>query len=142
MEVEIDKHKSGLCVGFDLLAEDGTVVFRTYDTDNANIAEAVRTAGRYTLTCTIPSGLLHGKTYGVAPRMSIHNQKWILNLDPVVLFKVTLDHGQSPYWAILDGTNRPGVIAPVFKWLSEVHVDEQPSTVGASRRNEHDAYSY
>ena len=140
IDVEIGEPRPGLCVGFDLVEADGTVAFRAYDTDDPSIAEATRATGRYTLECTIPRGLLHGKTYGVAPRISVHCEKWILQMDPVVSFTVTLDHGQSPYWAVLDGRNRPGVIAPIFQWLSRQD-NCIPVMAGESEGNLYDADS-
>ena len=134
IDVEIAEPRPGLCIGFDLVDEDGTVAFRAYDTDDPSIAETKRAAGRFTLQCTIPRGLLHGKKYGVAPRISIHNEKWILRPDPLVSFTVTLDHGKSPYWAMLDGRNRPGVIAPIFKWFSKQD-DPIPVMAGESEES-------
>ena len=69
--------------------------------------------------CIIPKGFLNGGVYYIAPRIGRHNMYWIVNLDPAVQFKVVLDHGLSPFWNVLDGTNRPGVVAPIFKWYAQ-----------------------
>ena len=66
--------------------------------------------------CTIPGGLLNGGVYHLCPRVGLHNLNWIVYLDAVVQFEVILDHGVSPFWNSLDHRNRPGIIAPIFKW--------------------------
>ncbi len=119
MVIEILQAKSSLCSGFDLVGEDGGVVLRAYDTDTADEAKKTRQPGLYRLVCEIPAGLLNGHTYGIAPRISIHNQKWIVCCDPIAEISVTLAHGRTPYWAALTGRSRPGGVAPIFKWKSE-----------------------
>jgi hypothetical protein len=117
--VSVLRSQSGLCVGFDLLADDGTVVLRAFDVDDAQQADEIRNGGTYRIVCTIPPGLLHGRRCGIAPRIGIHYVKWIVTGDPLIFADFTLDHGQSPYWTFLDSSNRPGLIAPVLDWQSE-----------------------
>ena len=116
--VDVLKAKSGLCIGFDLIADDGTVTFRTYDTDNADQTRSVREPGLYRLLCEIPPRLLHGRRYLIAPRLSIHYQKWIVHCDPLVSANIFLDHGETAYWSSVTAKSRPGLIAPVLKWKS------------------------
>ena len=116
MEVWLKRPMSGLCMGFDLLTGQGETVFRAYDTDVEAESFNPIQPGRNILTCTIPSGLLNGGQYLLAPRIGIHNKEWILNGDPLVNFSVNLDHGVSPFWNALNENNRPGVIAPVLNW--------------------------
>jgi lipopolysaccharide transport system ATP-binding protein len=122
--VDVLRPRSGLCVGFDLLAEDGTVVLRAYDTDDAHEACQTRAPGAYRIVCTLPPGLLHGHRYGIAPRIGVHYEKWIVQADALVAADVVLDHGQTSYWASLDAQSRPGLVAPVFHWRSEAAVEE------------------
>ncbi len=107
---------SALCVGFDLQTFQGNVVARTYQTDLPPHEWLRVKEGENQWRCRIPSGLLNGGLYSVAPKIGMHNMYWIVNLDPAVQFEVLLDHGVSPFWNALDKTNRPGVIAPIFKW--------------------------
>ncbi len=128
LTVDVLKAKSGLCIGFDLVADDGTVILRAYDTDDSRQAARVRSPGCYRLICQIPPGLLHGRRYFVAPRLSIHGQKWIVHCDPLISADIALDHGETPYWATLNAQNRPGLLAPVLKWDSEALIDQLVET--------------
>jgi lipopolysaccharide transport system ATP-binding protein len=114
--VDLARPIPGLCVGFDLLGRDNATLLRTYDTDTAPESFRPLTEGTNILRCTLRGGLLNGGRYRVAPRIGIHNQKWIVTSDPLIEFDVVLDHGMSPYWNVLDGSNRPGMIAPLLTW--------------------------
>jgi lipopolysaccharide transport system ATP-binding protein len=107
-----------LCVGFDLFTSDGCVVARSYQTDLSAEDGPTLRKGENHWRCRVPKGLLNGGVYRVAPKIGMHNMYWIVNLDPVLQFEVILDHGVSPFWNVLDKSNRPGVIAPIFKWDS------------------------
>ena len=108
-----------LCVGFDVLSSNGEVVARSYQTDVSPEEWPVLRKGENRWRCVIPKGFLNGGVYYIAPRIGMHNMYWIVNLDPAVQFRVVLDHGRSPFWNILDETNRPGVVAPIFKWYAQ-----------------------
>jgi lipopolysaccharide transport system ATP-binding protein len=107
---------SGLCIGFDLTAADGGVVFRSYNTDMATEEMPPLKVGPNVLRCCIPSGLLKGGSYGVCPRVSVHNSYWIVSLDETISFNAVLSHGRSPFWSVLHEGNRPGPIAPILTW--------------------------
>jgi lipopolysaccharide transport system ATP-binding protein len=124
LNICILKAKSGLCIGFDLITDDGTVILRSYDTDDPNEADHIREPGSYRLICEIPPGLLHGHRYWIAPRLGIHNQKWIVYCDPLISADVVLNHGKTQYWASINEQNRPGLLAPVLKWDSEALIDQ------------------
>ena len=113
--VDVLKPRAGLCIGFDLLTEDRAVALRSFDTDHLGPTGRITEPGSYRLVCEIPPGLLHGRRYLIAPRLSIHNQKWIVNCDPLISADITLDHQKTPYWSIY----RPGLIAPVLRWHSQ-----------------------
>jgi hypothetical protein len=49
-------------------------------------------------------------------KINIHCREWIVDLDSLIVFKVILSHGVSPFWNVLDRTNRPGAIAPIIPW--------------------------
>jgi lipopolysaccharide transport system ATP-binding protein len=105
-----------LCVGFDLLASNGEVVARSYQTDLSPENWPALKKGENRWCCVIPKGFFNGGVYYIAPRIGMHNMYWIVNIDPAVQFEVVLDHGLSPFWNALDGRSRPGVVAPIFKW--------------------------
>ncbi len=122
IHVEMSFHASSphsaLCVGFDIYAPQGSVVARTYQTDLPPPEWPRVKDGENRWRCRIPSGLLNGGLYSVAPKIGMHNMYWIVDLDSAVQFEVVLDHGVSPFWNVLDKTNRPGVIAPILQWES------------------------
>ncbi len=108
-----------LCVGFDLFTAEGGEVARSYQTDSLPEEWPTLHKGENIWRCVIPAGLLNAGSYYISPKIGMHNMYWIVNLDTVVRFEVLLDHGVSPFWNVLDKTNRPGVIAPIFRWYSQ-----------------------
>ena len=116
LEFVADTNNPGLCVGFDLVSAEGTTLFRSYQTDASPDRWPPVKRGRNLWRCMIPKGLLNAGTYSLSPRIGIHNVQWIVHLDDVVQFEVVLDHGDSPLWNSLTGSNRPGFIAPILEW--------------------------
>ncbi len=106
----------GLCVGFDLTNSEGTVVLRSYQTDQAREQWPLVQPGHNRWRCLVPKGLLNTGAYFVCPRIGIHNVHWIVNLDSVLEFEILLDHGISPLWNSLSGSSRPGLVAPILCW--------------------------
>ncbi|MDX2212482.1 MAG: polysaccharide ABC transporter ATP-binding protein [Oculatellaceae cyanobacterium bins.114] len=107
-----------LCIGFDLLSQDGVTLFRSYQTDVSPDCLLQINIGQNSWRCTIPASLLNGGIYYLCPRIGRHNMYWIVNLDPVIQFEIILDHGISPLWNSLNGRTRKGMIAPILKWSS------------------------
>ncbi len=118
MEIHLSRPLSGLCVGFDLTDKNHSMVLRSYNTDPSTNDMPVLLPGRNRLQCIIPRGLLNAGTYQIAPRLSIHNQKWIVSSEPLIGFTTMLNHGQSPYWNGLNENSRPGSFAPIFNWIN------------------------
>jgi lipopolysaccharide transport system ATP-binding protein len=105
-----------LCIGFDLAGADGTILFRTYQTDLPEQSWPRIRRGQNRWRCLIPKGLLNGGEYLISPRISIHNVSWTVNEDAALQFRIALDHGSSPLWAALTEASRPGMIAPILQW--------------------------
>ena len=116
LDVNVEKNVVDLCIGFDLLGDDETVLLRAYDTDVFSKEFSPVEIGRCHRQCVIPAAMLNGGRYKVAPRISVHNKYWIVKSEPLVEFDVILDHGRSDYWNVLDGTNRPGLVASILPW--------------------------
>jgi hypothetical protein len=116
LEFMANTSNPGLCVGFDLADSLGSTAFRSYQTDLPAGRWPVLRPGLNRWRCLIPPGLLNGGGYSVCPRIGIHNVEWIVQLDSVVRFEVTLDHGASPLWNSLGFRNRPGLVAPILEW--------------------------
>jgi lipopolysaccharide transport system ATP-binding protein len=118
MEFLARMRHSALCIGFDVVNSEGVVVARSYQTDLPPESWPEVQFGKNKWCCTIPRGLLNAGLYYVCPKIGLHNMYWIVNLDTTVRFEVILDHGVSPFWNTLNGSSRPGVIAPIFNWVS------------------------
>jgi lipopolysaccharide transport system ATP-binding protein len=116
LEIIINQINSALCVGFDLINSEGTVLLRSYQTDLDSDRWIPLTIGKNTFVCKIPASFFNSGIYYICPRIGIHNLYWIVNLDAVIQFEIVLDHGISPLWNSLNGKNRPGVIAPILAW--------------------------
>ena len=108
----------GLCIGFDLVNPDGVTLFRTYQSDLAPKDWPPVRLGENRWRCVLPGGLLNGGMFYLCPKIGLHNTEWIVDLEATVRFEIILDHGVSPLWNVLDNTNRPGLIAPIFNWES------------------------
>jgi lipopolysaccharide transport system ATP-binding protein len=120
VEMEFIAHMrhSALCIGFDVVNSEGVVVARSYQTDLPPDSWPEVQLGSNSWRCTIPRGLLNAGLYYVCPKIGLHNMYWIVNLDTTIRFEVILDHGVSPFWGALNSSSRPGVIAPIFNWVS------------------------
>ena len=116
MEFNLDRSDPALCIGFDLMNSDGTVVFRSYQTDLNDKFRPVPAIGRNVWRCVLPESLLNAGTYYIAPRIGIDKRYWIVHEEPALKFEITLDHGESDFWNTLAAGGRPGCIAPVLKW--------------------------
>ena len=116
MEFELIELSPNLVVGYDLCTPEGLVVFRCYHNDSTQTDWPTLTKGYNRLEHTIPPGLLNAGSFTVNPRIGLHCQKWLVHADAVLIFDVILMHGQSPFWHVVDRSNRPGVIAPIMPW--------------------------
>jgi lipopolysaccharide transport system ATP-binding protein len=112
LDLDLARVEPALTVGFDLTTSDGVVVMRSYHTDGPPERWPQLHAGRNTLVCTLPAGLLNDGRYLVMPRVSIYCVRWIVHVDSGVSFEVHRDPGPSPYAV----GSRPGAIAPVLEW--------------------------
>ena len=111
MDVDLGRIPEGLTIGFDLTLADGTVVFRSYQTDGSPDRWPSLDQGRNRLECEVAADLLNTGRYTVHPRISIDRVRWIVH-GGSVSFEVHRDPGESLN-ALVD---KPGAIAPVLDW--------------------------
>ncbi len=111
IDVEVARENEGYQVGFDLLSVDG-LVLRSWHTDGPEGDWPPLRAGRATLRCEVPAGLLNEGRYAVAPRADVYRTYWLVNGDDAVWFEMLRDHSESP----LSLGGSPGLVAPVFAW--------------------------
>lgn len=116
MEVDCFKIEEGLCIGFEFFSQEGGTLFWTYQADSAPSEWPKLKVGRNRLICHLPANLLNSGVYTIAPRIGIHNSRWIVHLPPCVSFNVELTHAVSPNWTSLASSRRLGQISPILKW--------------------------
>jgi lipopolysaccharide transport system ATP-binding protein len=110
----------GLCVGFELISQDGVSLFWSYQNDGSPDGWPPLRIGRNLLRCHLPARWFNAGEYLIAPRVGVHNSRWIINIPPCVAFSVELAHGVSPYWTSLSATSRRrGELSPILHW--ELH---------------------
>jgi lipopolysaccharide transport system ATP-binding protein len=113
-EFDLGRVDPALCLGFDLVGSDGSLVLRSFHTDTIREEWPALHLGRNSIVCTIPPRLLNDGRYQVLPRAAVHNHPWIVNCESGVAFEVDRDTGGSP---LIGG--RPGAISPVLPWHIE-----------------------
>jgi lipopolysaccharide transport system ATP-binding protein len=116
LEFNLRKKANDLVIGFDLKTSEGFVVMRCYHNDASEEYWPYIKIGKNIIECQLPPGLLNAGNYFICPKISNHCREWIVDLDSLIVIKVILSHGVSPFWTVLDGTNRPGAIAPIIPW--------------------------
>jgi hypothetical protein len=121
----------GLTIGFELFWRDGTTLWYSHCTDGAPRDWPTLTTGFNRLVCALPANWLNTGRYAIAPRISIHNRRWIVNVPPCLEFDVSLNHGESPYWTNLSSGGRPGPLAPILHWRKDTSAHQHPSKPGA-----------
>lgn len=108
-EYEIHEPIERLLLGFDVVASDGSHVFRTYDLQKVGLQ--TRPPGRYLSVCRLPGGLLQPGAYSVAVLLGVHRRGWICK-------------GEESRTINLGGPREidvhyPGVIPPAGSWSVE-----------------------
>jgi lipopolysaccharide transport system ATP-binding protein len=116
MEFDLSFVHSAFKIGFELINEEGVVLFRSEHTDRGEQDWPILKLGRNKLQCQIPAALLNFGTYSVSPKATLHSITTILNGDPEIAFDVQLDHSESPLWSTERSADFPGVIAPCLPW--------------------------
>jgi lipopolysaccharide transport system ATP-binding protein len=112
MDVGLKRVPNGLLIGFDLAMADGTIVFRTYQTDVSPQRWPKLRVGSNRLHCDIAANFLNAGRYSVMPRISIDRVRWIVNGRGAVSFDVHRDPGDSLHALAA----KPGAVAPLLPW--------------------------
>jgi len=115
MLLDVRNIDKALRVGFELLWQDGTVVFTSHHNDAVAYEWPALSLGINRLSCKIPQGLLNKGKYSVAPRISLHCTRWIVHTPPSIQFNVYVAHGNNEFWVV--STPQPGVIRPILSWI-------------------------
>lgn len=114
MTLDVRNIHQALRVGFELLWQDGTVVFTSFHNDSQPSSWPTLEIGINRLSCRIPPGLLNKGRYSVAPRIGLHCVRWIVHTPPLIEYSVNVNHGRNDYWIV--SNSQPGVIRPILSW--------------------------
>ena len=119
MDLLCTKIEDGLKIGFELFWQDGTTLWYSHSTDGAPHDWPNLRHGYNRLVCELPANWLNTGRYRLAPKISLHNRRWIVNIAACLEFDVSLNHGQSPYWTSLSSGKLPGPLAPILSWRQD-----------------------
>lgn len=111
LEYELLEAQRNLWIGIDVLAADGTLLFRSHDDD----AESrPRDTGHYVASCTIPPHLLMPGDYTVNLLVALHPERWIINGTVSVRIPVVQIDGVNSLY--IGEHQRPGYLQPMLDW--------------------------
>jgi len=105
-------------VGFELKAEDGTIVCWSFDADNPEWAGQGRRVGDYKIECTIQGNLLNEGMYYVTLLGGIPFERVCVRAEDILKLSVDPPINGSEAETVV-GVRRPGIIAPNFDWSLE-----------------------
>ncbi len=116
VEAEIQTLDPSITFGYALYSEDGTLLYWSYQTDQEESLWPDLEKGVSVFRSRIPPRLLNEGSYSLYLLASLHFREWIC--EPLVnspSIRLTIQGGlsSSPYWIM----KRPGMIAPVMKWV-------------------------
>ena len=107
---------SALCVGYALYAENGTLIYQTYQTDQAGGPDELQKLSHRTcLRAPVPLNLLNLGEHKLELLIQLHNRQWIVSsgsTSPSVFLRVDGKLNASPYCL----TKRPGALVPDIPW--------------------------
>ena len=115
---EIEELHPALTVGYALYAEDGTLLYWSYQTDSAGGRGPALRKGTNRLRSRLPDSLLNEGTYRLELIASLHFIEWLFepNTDvPRLHVELRGVPSDSPYWL----ERRPGLLAPRIDWVGE-----------------------
>lgn len=105
----------GLRIGFDLInLDNGQLIWRTFHDDKRKVNLDI---SDHVLKVYIPKNILTDGRYAIKPLVGIHNHRWIINDDSLLLkFNLTNTNGVNASYM----ENRPGVIMPIMNWVHKI----------------------
>jgi len=104
-----------LNIGIGVYREDGSLIFMSFTTDNAEEEWPHFSVGFVKLKVELPNRWLNEGNYRIELLASLHYRQWLLEPDknaPNINFTIQGGLSDSPYW----DHKRPGILAPVFHW--------------------------
>jgi len=115
IEAEIIEPDPALNLGCVVYSEDGTVVFRSDNTDGPEEEWTPIRKGHCTFRVRVPMHFLNEGNYRVEIIASLHYREWIYEPGknaPAIFVNIRGGLSESPYWM----ERRMGVTAPILDW--------------------------
>ena len=115
IEANIKELDSALTVGYAIYTEEGTLLYWSYQTDEAPDNWPVLEKGFCTLRSKIPERFLNEGMYRIELIGSLHFRQWLFEPGrnaPSIFLNIQGGLSESPYWM----AKRPGALAPVIEW--------------------------
>jgi len=115
MEGEVEQADPALTVGYAIYAEDGNLLYWSYQTDQPESQWPALTRGTHRLRSRIPAHLLNEGNYRIECIGSLHFREWLFSPglnSPHINLTIQGGLSDSPYWI----AKRPGLLAPLLAW--------------------------
>jgi lipopolysaccharide transport system ATP-binding protein len=115
IEAEIEELDPALTVGYGIYSEEGSLLYWSYQTDEAPDKLPKLKKGKNTLRSKIPERFLNEGTYKIELIGGLHFRQWLFEPNikaPSIYLTIQGGLSDSPFWMI----RRPGVLAPVLNW--------------------------
>lgn len=112
---DVGRRDPALTVGYAVYAEDGSLLYWSYQTDRPETEWRKLSEGSWTLRGRIPARFLNEGSYRVEVIGSLHFREWLFQPGvnaPSVSLVIKGGLSDSPYWT----ARRPGQVAPVVEW--------------------------
>ena len=115
IEAEILDIDPALTMGYAIYAEDGSLMYWSYQTDSAEKNWPKLKTGISCWRSKIPTNFLNEGTYKLEIIGGLHFREWICEPSvnaPFIEFQISGGLSESPFWH----AKRPGLLAPVINW--------------------------
>ncbi len=115
IEGDIQQADAALTVGYAIYAEDGTLLYWSYQTDKEEAQWPRLHPGRCVLRSRLPARLLNEGFYQIELIGGLHFREWLFTPGisaPSIQIQIQGGLSESPYWM----AKRPGLLAPVLEW--------------------------
>jgi lipopolysaccharide transport system ATP-binding protein len=112
----IEEIDPSLTVGYALYAENGQLLYWSYQTDAEEASWPATGKGRVTLRGEIPRRLLNEGAYRLELIGGLHCRQWLFEPGrsvPTLVLRIKGGLSDSPLWM----DRRPGMLAPVMTWV-------------------------
>ena len=115
IEGDIELFDPALQIGYELFAEDGTMLFMSFTTDQSENDWPLKGPGHFFIRSQLPLSILNDGNYRIELSAGLRWREWFCSPGsraPSLNFELVGISASSPYWT----ERRPGVLAPLLTW--------------------------